>query len=125
MFGKGKKKKEVLMWEREEEYQRAKGRCEGAEIAWINAKGKENEDQLKVEWLEAKEVYEMLYKQKMEWMRATNSLPDQGKEKISKDTWVAAILTTLGIVAPPLIENRGVIMAHAKSWVQKPKLWRK
>lgn len=121
---KKKKKDEVLVWDREEEYQRAKTRMVDAEIAYIECKDKgEEKENLKTAWLEAKKIFEPLYCQREDWFDKNSVRPK--RDRISKDAKLAAGVTILGIGLPPLIENRGVIMRHAREWIQKPKLWRK
>ena len=132
MFKKKKKNLEVIpVWEREGEYQRAYAKLLDAEENLDAAKADETASEEEIsrltkEWARAKEIFEPLYMQRIDWLRMTDTMPKrEGKEKISKDTKLAAIVTLLGVALPPIIEYKGIIMRHAKDWVQKPRLWRK
>ena len=124
MIFKKQKENVVLVWDREEEYQRAYAKMVAAEEAYDLAT--ENKEELKAAWLEQKKIFEPLYVQREEWLDKTGTRPKaQQKDKISKDAKLAAGVTILGIGLPVILENRGIIMKGVRDWVQKPKLWRK
>lgn len=128
-----KKKEEIppLVWDREEEYQLVYARYIAAMKKLDEALGegdsnKETILQLETEWRRIKETFDNLYELRQAWLIETGALPKmKQKERLTMDTKVAAGITLLGIALPPLIENRGVILRNASSWLQKPKLWRK
>lgn len=122
-----KKKKEIIIpkWDREEEYQRAYSKMIFAESEYDDAI-EETREEKKAAWIEAKKIFEPLYAQREEWLDKTGARPTVArKEKVSKDTKLAAGVTILGIALPPLIENRGIIIKGMRDWIQKPRLWRK
>lgn len=62
-----------------------------------------------------------LEKQKREW-EAANKPPE--KDHVSKNTWLAAGVTTACAAAPYAIEKTGKLANHLKGKVQLPKIWK-
>lgn len=113
MFGRKKKQEVIPVWEREEEYMLLYKKMAEAKARYLTYEGSDEAERarLKAEWLELEKVYTPLYQMKQEWMKNTNCFEKvEEKDKLSKSAVLMAVMTVFGIIAPPLMENWGIII---------------
>lgn len=120
---KRRKKQEVIPeWEREAEYMLLYSKMAEAKAKYLTYEGDDETERarLKAEWLELEKVYTPLYQMKQEWMDKSNCRPRiEEKDKLSKSAILMAVMTAFGIVAQPIMENRGVILKTGKDFVSR------
>lgn len=122
MFGRKKKQEVIPVWEREEEYMLLYTKMAEAKAKYLTYEGDDEKERtrLKNEWLELEKVYTPLYQMKQEWMDKSNCRPKvEEKDRLSKSAILMAVMTAFGIIAQPVMENRGVIIKNGKDIVSK------
>lgn len=122
---------EKPVWEREAEFQLIYDHYMDAEEYWFSIKNdknvaKEEKNEAERIWKELKEVYDPLYKERIEWQRLTNTIPKlKEKEHISKNTWVAAGVSFGCTFGPWVLERFGYIIKRPTEWIPKHLFWKK
>lgn len=119
-----RKKKEIVVpvWEREDEYWLLYKKMAEAKARYLTYDGEDvNErEALKAEWLELEKLYTPLYQMREDWMDKSNVRPKiKEKDKLTKSSILMAVMTAFGIILPPAIENRGIILKTAKDATQR------
>lgn len=122
MLGRKKKQEVIPEWEREAEYMLLYSKMAEAKAKYLTYEGDDETERarLKAEWLELEKVYTPLYQMKQEWMDKSNCRPRiEEKDRLSKSAILMAIMTGFGIIAQPIMENRGVILKTGKDFVSR------
>lgn len=119
-----RKKKEIIVpvWEREDEYWLLYRKMAEAKARYLTYDGEDAIERgaLKAEWLELEKLYTPLYQMREDWMDKSNVRPRiKEKDKLTKSSILMAVMTAFGIILPPAIENRGIIIKSAKDATQR------
>lgn len=119
-----RKKKEIVapVWEREDEYWLLYRKMAEAKARYLTYDGEDAIERgaLKAEWLELEKLYTPLYQMREDWMDKSNVRPRiKEKDKLTKSSILMAVMTAFGIILPPAIENRGIIIKSAKDATQR------
>lgn len=119
-----RKKKEIIIpvWEREDEYWLLYQKMAEAKARYLTYDGEDAIERvaLKAEWLELEKLYTPLYQMREDWMDKSNVRPRiKEKDKLTKSSILMAVMTAFGMILPPVIENRGIIIKTAKDATQR------
>lgn len=119
-----RKKKEIVVpiWEREDEYWLLYKKMAEAKARYLTYDGIDANERelLKAEWLELEKLYTPLYQMREDWMDKSNVRPKvKEKDKLTKSSILMAVMTAFGMILPPVIENRGIIIKTAKDATQR------
>lgn len=122
MFKRKKKEIVVPVWEREDEYWLLYRKMAEAKARYLTYDGEDAIERgaLKAEWLELEKLYTPLYQMREDWMDKSNVRPRiKEKDKLTKSSILMAVMTAFGMILPPVIENRGIIIKTAKDATQR------
>ena len=119
-----RKKKEIIIpvWEREDEYWLLYRKMAEAKARYLTYNGEDiiEREALKAEWLELEKLYTPLYQMREDWLDKSNVRPRiKEKDKLTKSSILMAVMTAFGMILPPVIENRGIIIKTAKDVTQR------
>lgn len=119
-----RKKKEIIIpvWEREDEYWLLYRKMAEAKARYLTYNGEDviEREALKAEWLELEKLYTPLYQMREDWLDKSNVRPRiKEKDKLTKSSILMAVMTAFGMILPPVIENRGIIIKTAKDATQR------
>ena len=129
MFGR-KKKQEIPVWIREEEFFDSYERFRAAERYHFSIKDDANvsekeKNEAEKNWAESKKIFEALYREWFEWSKEANTIPKvESKDKLTKNTIVSTGVTLICTFGPFIAEKFGYIIKRPTEWIPKHLFWR-